>query len=733
MDNILTDLNPAQKAAVESIDGPVLILAGPGSGKTRVITHRVAYLIKVCGINPHHIMAVTFTNKAAKEMVGRLQGLVSGSVQNLTLGTFHAICARILRRDGKVLGVDSGFIIYDEDDQLNLIKRALQELNLDAKKFVPRAVLSAISASKSRMLFPQDCTSGSRSYFDEVVGRVYERYQHLLNESQALDFDDLLMRTVSLFRNYPEVLKKYQDRYVHVLVDEFQDTNVTQYELVKQISGKYRNICVVGDPDQSIYSWRFADVRNILNFEKDFPEAKVVYLEQNYRSTRRILETATHVIQANQQRKHKDLWTSNEPGELTSVVETYTEQEEAQFVVKEIERLVDAGEANPGDCAVMYRTNAQSRVIEEAFVRYGLPYRLVAGTRFYERREIKDIISYLRLVQNPFDSVSLMRIINVPGRGVGQHSLDELSKWAGLQGITKYEALQRLAGADSASPDLPFSPRIAKTLGNFGSLLKDLITQSRETNLVGFFDLLVNRSGYKDFLLGEENGDERWDNVMELRTVAEAYRELPPLEGLSSFLEGVALVSDVDDLNENSDKVTLITLHQAKGLEFGVVFIVGAEEGLLPHFKSMDDPFQMEEERRLCYVGITRARRRIYLVHAFRRNLMGRSTVNKASRFLQDIPRNLIAGGDFWQAAQSALGSDYLTGQIKPSELPPRPDLPELKAGDRVRHVQFGDGVIVTCTSKGDDSEVVVAFGGVGVKKLLLSFARLEKITGSGS
>ncbi len=609
--DILTGLNPAQKEAVESIEGPVLILAGPGSGKTRVITHRVAYLIKVCGINPHRIMAVTFTNKAAREMVERLQGLVSAAVNDLTIGTFHAICARILRRDGRSVGIEPGFIIYDEEDQLNLIKRGLQELNLDPKKFVPRAILTAISASKSRMLSPQDCTQGSRSYFDEVVGRVYERYQQLLNESQALDFDDLLMRTVALFRNHPEILKKYQERYVHVMVDEFQDTNLTQYELVKQIAGKYRNICVVGDPDQSIYSWRFADLRNILNFEKDFPDAKVVYLEQNYRSTQHILETASHVIQANQQRKHKELWTDNESGDLTNVIETYTEQEEAQFVVKEIERLVDAGEAKLGDCAVMYRTNAQSRVIEEAFVRYGLPYKLVAGTRFYERREIKDVIGYLRLIQNPYDSVSLMRIINVPGRGIGQHSLDELAAWAGSQGISQYEALQRLAHPETTPAPLPFSARIAKTLGNFGSLLKELIAGSREMNLVDFFDLVVTKSGYKDYILSEEDGDERWDNVMELRTVAEEYRDLPPAEGLASFLEGVALVSDVDSLKESVDKVTLITLHQAKGLEFGIVFIVGAEEGLLPHFRSFDDPFQMEEERRLCYVGITRAKRKI--------------------------------------------------------------------------------------------------------------------------
>jgi DNA helicase II / ATP-dependent DNA helicase PcrA len=726
--DILSELNPAQKEAVESIDGPVLILAGPGSGKTRVITHRIAYLIRVCGINPHRIIAVTFTNKAAREMEERLKQLVSSSVNSLTLGTFHAICARILRRDGKAIGIEPGFIIYDDDDQLNLIKRALQELNIDPKQYVPRAILSAISSSKSRMQSPQDYAKGSRSYFDEVVGRVYERYQQLLSESQALDFDDLLMRTVVLFQERPDILSKYQERYTHVMVDEFQDTNVTQYELMKQIAGKYRNICVVGDPDQSIYSWRFADLRNILNFEKDYPDAKVILLEQNYRSTKNILDTASHVIRANRNRKQKELWTDNLPGDLTAVIETYTEQEEAQYVVKEIERLVEEGETQMGDCAVLYRTNAQSRAIEEAFVRYGLPYKLVAGTRFYERKEIKDIVAYLRLIQNPFDSVSLMRIINVPGRGIGQHSLEEMAAWANSQGITQYEALQRLAQSED-NAKLPFSPRIAKTLVSFGTLLRELITSSKNMNLVDFFDTVVTKSGYKDYLLSEDEGDERWENLLELRTVAENYRDMPPDEALISFLEGVALVSDLDELQESSDKVTLITLHQAKGLEFNVVFIVGVEEGLLPHFRSLDDPSQMEEERRLCYVGITRARRKIYLVHAFRRNLMGRSTVNKASRFLQDIPQSLISGGEIWQAGESNLGSIYSIGQaaLRPDDTP-KINLPELKSGDKVRHSQFGEGIIVSCNPKRGDSEVVVAFDGVGIKKLLQSFAKLEKM-----
>ncbi len=725
--DILAGLNPAQKEAVESIDGPVLILAGPGSGKTRVITHRIAYLINVCRINPHRIMAVTFTNKAAREMEERLQGLVSGSVENLTLGTFHAICARILRRDGSQAGIEPDFVIYDDEDQLNLIKRALQELNLDPKKFVPRAILSGISSLKSRMLAPHDNTQRSRSYFDEVVGRVYTRYQEMLAESQALDFDDLLMRTVSLFRNSPEVLRKYQERYVHILVDEFQDTNLTQYEFVKHIAEKYRNICVVGDPDQSIYSWRFADLRNIMNFEKDYADARVIFLEQNYRSTKNILETASSIIQANQHRKPKNLWTQNETGDLTSVIETYTEQEEAQFVVKEIERLVDSGEAKMGDCAVLYRTNAQSRVIEEAFVRYGLPYKLVAGTRFYERREIKDIISYLRLIQNPYDSVSLLRIINIPGRGIGQHTLDELAVWAKSQGVQLYEALQRISSPAGAQSQLPFSPRVVKTLGSFGTLLKTLIDSSREMNLIDFFNLVTVNTGYKDYLLSEEDGDERWDNVLELRTVAEQYRDLPPPEGLRSFLEGVALISDIDSFKETTDKVTLITLHQAKGLEFNIVFIVGVEEGLLPHFRSFDDPTQMEEERRLCYVGITRARKKIYLVHAFRRNLMGRSAVNQPSRFLRDIPGNLITGSELWQTVSRSPVPEYTTAQPRTADTIPTIPSPDLIAGDHVRHALFGEGVIISCTEKGGDSEVVVAFNRSGIKKLLLSFAKLEK------
>jgi len=721
--NILDELNPSQKEAVEAINGPVLILAGPGSGKTRVITHRVAYLIKVCGVSPRRILAVTFTNKAAREMEARLHKLVGESAKDLTLGTFHAICARILRQSGRPIGIDPRFVIYDDEDQISLIKRSLKEIGLDPKQYAPRAISSAISVAKSHLLSSSDHIERSHSYFEEIVGRVYERYQQLLSSSSALDFDDLLMKTVLLFQQYPNTLSLYQKKYQYVQVDEFQDTNLTQYELVKQIAGKYCNVCVVGDPDQSIYSWRSADLRNILSFEHDYPEAKVVLLEQNYRSTKTILETASHIISANQQRKPKNLWTDNEPGELTAVVETYTEQEEAQFVAGEIERLVEKNGFSLGDCAVMYRTNAQSRVLEETFIRYGMRYRLVAGTRFYERREVKDIIAYLRLIQNPQDSVSLLRIINVPGRGIGQKTLDKISSWAKSMGISEYKALQIMEEQDQN----PFSPHTAKLLASFRELIDELITASHELNLVDLFDLVVKRTGYKEYLLGGTDGEERWDNVLELRAVAQDYKDLRPIDGLAAFLEGATLVSDIDGLEDTTGAVTLITLHQAKGLEFPVVFIVGMEDGILPHFRSFDDQTQMEEERRLCYVGVTRAEQRIYLVYAFRRSLRGMHTVNKPSRFLEDIPQHLVSGGGWWMREERQKADELYSWNNNTNSSPDASVL-ELKTGDHVCHDAFGEGVVVSCKLVRNDAEVVVVFNGVGLKKLLMSFAKLEKI-----
>jgi len=712
--DVLEGLNQAQREAVEAVEGPLLILAGPGSGKTRVIAHRVAYLIKVWGISPYHILAVTFTNKAAREMKERLYHLLGSSVEDLTLGTFHAICARILRRDGAHIGLDPKFVIYDDDDQISLVKRSLNELDLDPKRYNPRVFLSAISSAKSRLIDSGDYAK--YTYFDEVVQRVYQRYQELLDESKALDFDDLLMKTVFLFRQCPDVLSKYQQRYYHVLIDEFQDTNIAQYVLAKQLAGKYRNICVVGDPDQSIYSWRFADLRNILSFERDYPDAKVIYLEQNYRSTKTILEVAQHVISANRQRKEKRLWTENDLGVPITVAETYTEQEEAQFVVNEVDSLTSQGLFKPGDCAVMYRTNAQSRAIEEAFVRYGMPYKLVGATRFYERREIKDVIAYLKLIHNPYDSVSLSRIINVPPRGIGSRTMEELSRWAKARSLPIYAALQMVADAGEKSP---LNPRTSRALINFLTMLNELMAKSDELDIVELFDLVLERSGYKEYILEGEDGEDRWDNILELRTVASEYRHLSASDGLSAFLERVALVSDVDSYDEKVDAVTLITLHAAKGLEFPVVFIVGMEEGLLPHIKSFDDPDQMEEERRLCYVGITRAKERVYLVRAFRRSSLGSSVVNLPSRFLLDIPPHLMV--------PPAKG---LQEPRMPSvaDSPLRTKAP-LSAGDHVRHAKFGEGIVISCLPTGDDQEVTVAFKGeAGLKRLLLSLAPLERV-----
>jgi len=714
---ILASLNPAQRQAVEAIEGPVLILAGPGSGKTRVITHRVAYLVKVCGVSPQRIMAVTFTNKAAREMKERLEQLLGQVSEALTLGTFHAICSRILRREGQAIGLNSRFVIYDDEDQLNLIKRSLQELNLDPKQYAPRALQSGISAAKSRLITPQDYAQQVNSYFEEIVQRVYQRYQQLLSQSGAVDFDDLLMKTVQVFNDHPEILSRYQLRYGHVLVDEFQDTNIAQYELIKQLAGKYHNICVVGDPDQSIYSWRFADLRNILSFERDYPEAKVMLLEQNYRSTRIILEVASDVISTNVQRKPKNLWTENEVGSAVVIIESYSQEEEAQSVVNEIEKLVSQDQISLKDCAVMYRVNAQSRVLEETFMRYGVPYKLVGGTRFYRRQEIKDIIAYLRVIHNPHDNVSLARIINTPARGIGQGTLGKLQAWATSQDASLYDALKQAVESKA------LFPRVIQALTGFVALVDRLIAESHELNLAELLNEILEHTGYREYILEKEGGEERWENIMELKSVAKEYAEFNPEEALAAFLEKVSLVSDIDELDERADAVTLITLHQAKGLEFPVVFIVGMEEGVLPHRKSFDDPEEMEEERRLCYVGITRAEKRLYLLRSYRRSLFGNSLANPPSRFLQDISPRLVTTKRLWEEESlnlpDAVYSQPLTRSLGTLDL---------KVGDWVRHSKFGDGVVMDCSPDKGDQVVAVSFKEAGVKKLLLSLAPLEKI-----
>jgi len=714
--DVLSGLNSAQKQAVETVDGPVLVLAGPGSGKTRVITHRIAYLVRLCGVDPHQIMAVTFTNKAAREMKSRLEQLVSQACDALTVGTFHAICARILRIEGKAIGLDSRFIIYDDADQMNLIKRCLQELNIDHKQYSPRVVLSSISAAKSRLVGPERYSMQANSYFEEIVLRVYQLYQSLLAQNRAVDFDDLLMKTVQLFEKHPQVLDGYRSRYLHILVDEFQDTNVAQYALVRQLAGKDHDICVVGDPDQSIYSWRSADPGNILNFEKDYPLAKEVFLEQNYRSTKIILEVAQEVISVNARRKPKSLWTENDTGSKVSVFDSYNEEEEARCVVSEIERLVRQEDLSFRDCAVMYRVNAQSRALEDTFVRCGVPYKLVGGTRFYQRQEVKEIIAYLRLIRYPQDSVSLARVINVPRRGIGRNTIDGLYESAKSQGVSLYDAVKE------AVEKGVFSPRITLALSEFANSVDELAEASCRLNPAGLLEEVLERFRFKESVLNRENGEERWENVVELKGVAAEYGGPDPRDALDAFLENVSLVADIDGFDRESDAVTLITLHQAKGLEFPVVFISGMEEGVFPYRKSIDNPEEMEEERRLCYVGITRAQERLYLLYSCHRNLFGNGLTGRRSRFLQDISPHLVASGGAWRESRNSAPAV----RRRPSSLQAKGL--DLKVGDHVMHGEFGRGVVMNCMAVRDDHEITVAFDGAGARKLLLSLAHLRKI-----
>ena len=740
--DIIESLNPKQREAVETVDGPLLINAGPGSGKTRVITHRIAYLVRTCGVSPYRIAAVTFTNKAAREMRERLRPLLGEDAGQPTVSTFHAFCASLLRRDGDRVGLDRSFTIYDDSDQVVLVKRGMEESNIDPKKFAPRAILSGISAAKSALVDSEGFGLGRETPFDEIVHGVYEAYDRLLSQASAVDFDDLLLKTYVLLRDNPDVAERYQGRYVHFMIDEFQDTNVAQYAIARQLSQKYRNLCVVGDPDQAIYSWRNADIRNILSFRHDYPEAKVIALEENYRSTKTILDAAQDMISPNEQRVEKELWTNNDRGVPIVVAEGYNEGEEARIVVRELERLVSQERYDRSDVAVMYRVNAQSRAFEEACLRYGVPYQLVGSLRFYQRQEIKDVVAYLRLIANQDDDVSFARVANVPTRGIGQRTLDELTRLARDSGTSMYAAVGALSeGGDSAAATaLP--ARSTRALAKFREIIDGLIAESEGLDLVDLIDEVLERSGYKGFVQQEaEHGEERWDNIMELRGSAKDFLTLGVgREALVSFLESVALVSDTDNLEDKADAITLITLHQAKGLEFPIVFIVGMEEGLLPHFRSMDSEAELEEERRLCYVGVTRAKERLYLLRAFRRGFRGGSGPSLPSRFLADIPRKLIAappsrevvpaGSAAWapnvrRRAAAATGTGNGGRDAADS---PAPKL-ELGTGDKVRHATFGDGIVTGCKASGDDVEVTVAFSeGNGIKRLLLSFAPLEKV-----
>jgi DNA helicase-2/ATP-dependent DNA helicase PcrA len=655
-EEIVSHLNPEQARAVTTIDGPLLILAGAGSGKTRVVAHRIAYLIGVKAVQPRRILAVTFTNRAAGELRERITALVGEPGRDVDAGTFHSLCARVLRRDGEAIGLDRRFVIYDTDDQQQLMKRILAEEDLPATgELRPAAVLGAISRAKNEMLDAAFLAEHAVNHRERVIARLAARYAERLRAANALDFDDLLLRAVELFQEAPAVLERYQARWRYLHVDEYQDTNRPQYLWVRALAAAHRNLCVVGDDDQSIYGWRGANVQNILDFERDYPEATVVKLEQNYRSTQLILDAAHAVVSRNERRTDKKLWTQNQGGVPIQRFEAFNEDEEAEWIARQVEALVggrgslltrradddESSRLRSRDIAVMYRMNAQSRAIEESFLRYGLRYQLVGGTRFYQRREVKDALAYLRVLRSDTDLVSFERIINVPARGIGDRSLEALRRWAATHGDDTWAAVQ--AGAAGEVDGV--GTRIRGPLAEFVALVRRLRTRIGVLPLPELLDEVLEASGYRAMLAdGSEEGEDRWANLLELREVTTRYDDLAPDDALDRLLEETALVADQDAYQDDKDAVTLITLHAAKGLEFPVVFIAGLEEGLFPHNRALDDDKELEEERRLAYVGITRAKRRLYLSHAWRRATWSGGGMSIPSRFLLEIPPELMVG-----------------------------------------------------------------------------------------
>jgi DNA helicase-2/ATP-dependent DNA helicase PcrA len=719
--DLLEGLNPQQRRAVTAPPGPVLVLAGPGSGKTRVLTHRLAYLVQHLGAATREIMAVTFTNKAAREMSTRVDALLGGAVPGLSLGTFHALCARILRREAAILPFSRDFVIFDESDQEALVRQALKALNLDPKQVQAGKVLAAISSAKNELLEPSELAAGS--YFGEITRRAYERYQRLLLENNALDFDDLLLVTVRLLRDHPDVREGYRRRFAHILVDEFQDTNTAQYELLRLLARPEPDLFVVGDPDQSIYRWRGADYRNVQRFERDYPQAQVILLEQNYRSTQTILDAAMAVIDRQPGRHRKSLFTDRGRGLHITYHEAYDESDEARYVVDSIAALTLAGDAQPGECTVMYRTNAQSRALEEAFFQAGLPYRLVGAQRFYGRREVKDLIAYLRLIQNPSDQVSLLRVLNTPPRGLGEKSVQTLLAAAERASLTPGGLILQMADGGRDETSSAFGLRAASALSAFGRSLASWIEARESLTLTTLFDRVLADIGYQAYLDdGTEEGAERWENALELRNAARDFAGV----GLTAFLEQVALVSDQDTLTDSLNAPTLLTVHAAKGLEFPVVFILGLDDGVFPHQRSFPDPEAMAEERRLFYVGITRAKDRLYLVRAFRRSQFGTSGMTEPSRFLEDLPADLVVGEAVGR--RTAWEASY----ERATRWDPRPVTPEarFRAGMRVTHPVFGEGIVLESVLANDDEEVTIRFEDRGTKRLAASLARLTVLDG---
>lgn len=711
-DDLLVGLNPEQQRAVETTEGPLLIQAGAGSGKTKTLTHRIAHLIATKKATPFNILAVTFTNKAAKEMRQRVAELMGEDPENRGflpfMGTFHGICVRLLRQDGESVGVPRNFVIWDESDRQSAVKAVSRELMLDEKTFPARMLSGLISAAKNELVTPSDYAALANSPAQNSAAKVFPLYQKALKEAGALDFDDLISRTVEMLQTQPAIRQKWQQQFRYIMIDEYQDTNAAQYKLVKLLTAEHNNIAVVGDDWQSIYSWRGADFRNILNFERDYPSCTVIKLEQNYRSTKNILDGAHAVITKNQQRSDKELWTAAGDGLPIQVLQVASERAEGEAIIRRIRTAVDMGRRKFGDFAILYRTNAQSRSIEEAFVHYGIPYRIVGGVRFYDRKEIKDLMAYIRLIYQPEDLVSFERIVNIPTRGVGGKSVVDFLQWKAENNLSLLAALERVGQTS-------LTPRAKKALTELADILLQLRRIAEESSVQGLIDSLIRRIDYMAYLDDSTpQGETRQENVRELLSVAQEYQDL----GLEGFLEEVGLISDLDTANFGSDAVTLMTLHAAKGLEFPVVFMTGLEETIFPHSRALYDQSEMEEERRLCYVGMTRARQELHMIYATGRMLYGGTQHNPPSRFLSEI------GGD---SVIEQGSMSYNQGFSQPEGLPkndePRYVL-DLEEGDAVQHSLFGIGTVMEL----DGDNATVYFKGKGAKQLNIAFAPLKKL-----
>lgn len=732
INKLIAGLNPEQRSAVQMTDGPLLIMAGAGSGKTRVLTHRIAYLLQEKGVAPWNIVAITFTNKAAREMRDRIDKLVGPDANDVWISTFHSMCVRILRRDIDRIGISRNFTILDSSDQLSVMKAIVKERNIDPKKFDPRAFLGSISSAKNELIHPkQFAKQASADPYEQLVSDIYDEYQKRLQKNSSLDFDDLIMTTIQLFERVPEVLEFYQRKFQYIHVDEYQDTNKAQYVLIKMLAERLKNICVVGDSDQSIYRWRGADISNILSFEKDYPDAKMIMLEQNYRSTKNILQAANAVIGYNGNRKPKKLWTENETGNMISYYHAVTEQDEAYFIAKKIREQVEAGKRNYDDFAILYRTNAQSRVIEEVFLKSNIPYKIIGGTKFYDRKEIKDILAYLRFISNPNDEISFRRIVNVPKRGVGASSIDKIINYGTEQNLPLSEVLTQIDFAG-------LSGRITNAVSQFYEQTSGWIQMSDYLSITELVEDVLEKTGYRDMLESERSleAQSRLENLEEFLSVTRNFEEKSEDKSLISFLTDLALIADIDkvDEQESQEEVLLMTMHSAKGLEFPVVFIAGAEEGIFPHLRSLMDETEMEEERRLAYVAVTRAEEELYVTNAQMRTLYGKTNMNLESRFLSEIPANLLEPlHNVPQKRKAASAStSSRTVSSRTVHAPYKSTGGEQigwKVGDKASHKIWGTGTVVRVKGEDKDMELDIAFPSpTGIKRLLAKFAPISKV-----